>query len=412
MKTEPVRLPYGKLAYRTVDYATGGTRILQAADTLHFRLFSYDGLKGLSPIQQCKQTVGWSSAALKASARFFGNGSKPPGILTPVGGVSEQDLLNMRSAWEQANGGENQGRTAVLPSDWKYTALGISAKDAQFLESMQFVRSDIAAMFRVPAHMVGDTSKVSNNNVTEMNRGFVLDCLNPYLVKIEQEICIKLLGADPNRFVQFDTSERLRGDYKTVMDGIAVGRQWGLLSKNEAREQLGMNPSADDDADLTIIPVNMQNSARLTDTESLQDQPVGTDPNKGGVGDTSGMSSYSARYERSFSPLFTDAVGRSSARAKRDVDSLTPIFSPVLESIAELIEGEARVLFNLDAEWRYSGKVSREFLKSLSIRSVDWTAENKAETTQQEVKKAVRALRLGIYREAGAAVAERGLKDE
>jgi hypothetical protein len=124
------------------------------------------------------------------------------------------------------------------------------------------------------------------------------------------------------------------------------------------------------------------------------------------------MSSYSARYERSFSPLFTDAVGRSSARAKRDVDSLTPIFSPVLESIAELIEGEARVQFNLDAEWRNSGKVSREFLKSLSIRSVDWTAENKAETTQQEVKKAVRALRLGIYREAGAAVAERGLKDE
>ena len=412
MKTEPVRLPDGKLAYRTHDYSSGGTRILQAADTLHFRLFSYDGLKGLSPIEQCKQTIGWSVAALKASARFHGNGSKPPAILTPVGDIDEQDLINMRTAWEAANGGENQGRTAVLPSDWKYTALGINAKDAQFLESMQFVRSDIAAIFRVPAHMVGDTSKVSNNNVTEMNRGFVLDCLNPYLVKIEQEICIKLFNGDAKRFVQFDTSERLRGDYKTQMDGIAVGRQWGILTKNEAREQLSMNPSTDDDADITIIPANMQNSARLTDTESLQDQPIGTDPNAPAVGDTKGMRSYFAHYAKSFTPLFGDAVGRYSCRSKRDIDSLTPIFSPVLESITDLIEGEARSEFALDAEWHNSGKVARDYLKGLSTRAADWTAENKLEATRHEVCKAVRALRIGIYREAGATVAEKGLQDE
>jgi HK97 family phage portal protein len=175
LKTEPVRLPSGKLAYRTIDYATGGQRIIAAADVLHFRLFSWDGLKGLSPIQQARQTIGWSVGTLKSSARFFGQGSKPPGILTPVGQVSEEDLVNMRKAWELANGGENQGRTAVLPSDWKYQQLGISNKDSQWLESMQFSRTDISALFRVPAHMVGDTTRMSNNNVEGMNLSFVID---------------------------------------------------------------------------------------------------------------------------------------------------------------------------------------------------------------------------------------------
>jgi hypothetical protein len=324
-------------------------------------------------------------------------------------------MINMRTAWEAANGGENQGRTAVLPSDWKYTPIGINAKDAQFLESMQFVRSDIAAIFRVPAHMVGDVSKVSNNNVTEMNRGFVLDCLNPYLVKIEQEICIKLLGADPSRFVQFDTSERLRGDYKTVMDGLAIGTQWGIFTANYCLEQLGENPIGPE-GDIRLVPVNMQNAARLLDTESLQDQPIGTDPTaptptgttspqRGGVGDTKGMRS-------SFAPLFCDAIGRYSARSKQDADSLALIFGPVLEGITELIEGEARSQFNLDAEWHNSGKVTRDYLKGLTTRSIDWTPENKLEATQQEVRKAIRALHIGIYREAGATVAEKGFENE
>jgi HK97 family phage portal protein len=411
LKTEPVRLPTGKVAYKTTSGMAGNAaRIINAEDMLHFRLFSYDGLKGLSPIQQCKQTIGWSVGALKSSARFFGNGSTPPGILTPVGNVSDQDLNNMRKAWELANSGENGGRTAVLPSDWKFNAIGINAKDAQFLETMQFSRSDIAqGIFRVPAHMVGDTSKVSNNNVTEMNRGFVLDCLRPYLVKIEQEIAIKLLGASSTQFVEFDTSERLRGDYKTTMDGLAVGRQWGIYTTNYCLEQIGENPIGPE-GDIRLVPVNMQNADRLLDTESIQDQPVDVDPNAPGVGDTKQMRNYFAHYSKAYSSLFSDAVGRALTRSKRDIDTLTPIFSPVLDAITELMEEEARSQFCLSPEWHGSDKTTRDYLKSMSTRATDWAAENKQQITDTEIRKALRSIYIGIYRDAGAAVAERGLE--
>lgn len=408
LKTQPVRLPNGTLAYRTWSGSNSAAEsiIINAEDVLHFRLFGWDGLQGLSPIQLARQTIGWSSAALKQSGRFFGNGSKPAGLLTPVGTIDETQLVNFRKAWELANGGENQTRTAVIPGDWKYQAIGINAKDSQFLESMQFSRADICAIFRIPPHMAGDTSRLSNNNVQSQNLSFVIDTLLPYLTKIEQEIAIKLLGADPNRFVQFDTSDRLRGDYQSTMNGFAVGRQWGILTANDCREQLGMNPLEGDEGNLTWSPVNMQDSKRLLDTESIQDQPLNATPDI-----TPGMRSYFAQYVSGFLSIYKDAVGRVTARSKRDVESLTPILAPVLQSIAEPIESEARTQFRLSADWKASDKAQRDFIKSAASRSPEWTAEKRDEIASAELGKAIRTLYYAIFREAGAALADRSLND-
>jgi HK97 family phage portal protein len=421
LKTEPVRLPSpsSKLAYKTTSGSASGTaRIINAEDVLHFRLFSYDGLKGLSPVQQCKQTIGWSTGALKSSARFFGSGSKPPGILTPVGTVNDGDLSNFRKAWELANGGDNQGRTAVLPSDWKFTPIGISAKDAQFLESMQFSRADICAIFRLPPHMAGDTSRLSNNNVESQNLGFVLDTLRPYLVKIEQEIAIKLLNADPARFVEFDVSERLRGDFKTTMDAFAVGRQWGIFSANDCLEQLGKNPIPGPEGSITWAPVNMQDASRLLITESIQDQPV----NQPAVNEAEPVNDAKpaepiqarsfAKYTPAFLSLYKDAVGRLVTRSKRDIDTVTSILAPVVKSITELAETDARSQFKLDESWHVSDKCSREYLKSVSTRSTTWGAEARDTIAGEELGKCIRAVVFTTFREAGAAVAERGLSNE
>jgi HK97 family phage portal protein len=412
LKTQPVRMPDESLAYRTTsgqkNTTSNAARIVNAADMLHFRLFSWDGLVGLSPIKQARQTIGWSSAAMKQSARFFGQGSKPPGILTPVGSVDEDNISNMRKAWELANGGENQNRTAVLPNDWKYTAIGISPEDSQFLQSMQFSRTDIGSIFRIPAHMIGDTTRMSNNNVEGMNLSFVIDTLRPYLVKIEQEISIKLLEANPSRFVEFDTSERLRGDYASTMSGFAVGRQWGILTANDCREQLGMNPLPGDEGNLTWAPVNMQDASRMLDTESIQDQPIDAAP---APQETKGLRSYFAKYSSGFLSLFKDAVGRITTRNKRDADSLNQILAPVLQSITELIEGEARSQFRLNAEWHASDKTQRDYIKSLCSRAAEWKTEDKDAIASAELGKAVRSLYFAIYREAGASIATRELQD-
>jgi HK97 family phage portal protein len=272
LMTEPYRLPTGKLAYRTRQGMTAnGEPVddkmntewhhIDAADILHFRLFSLDGLVGLSPITLARQALGLTRAAEKFGAKFFGNGSKPGGVLTGPSDLDDPQLKEAKQAWEAAQGGSNQGRVAVLGGEWKYTQIGLSPEDSQFLATRVFQRAEIAAMYRVPAHMAGDTSKISNSSYEQMTLSFVSDTLRPILTRIESELNRKLLpqlGRKANKyFVKFDLAERLRSDHATTMAGISVGRQWSLLSVDEGRIALGMNPIGDD---TRLAPVNMMNA--------------------------------------------------------------------------------------------------------------------------------------------------------
>jgi HK97 family phage portal protein len=408
--TEPVRLPTGELAYKTrVGVKDGQTRIIKAADMLHFPLWSYDGLKGLSPVAQARNDIGLAIAATKYGAKFFGNSSKPGGILTPISQVSEEDMSNMRIFWEQANSAENQGRVSVLPNDWKYTALALSPDDSQFLQTRQMSRTDVAALFRMPPTKVGDTTRQSKASAEQENLSYVTDTLRPYLVRIEREIQRKLLPKDNSMFVEFDVSERLRGDFATTMQGFAVGKQWGFYTTNIVLEKLGENPIGPE-GDIYWAPVNMQNAARLLDTESIQDQPLDADPTKpivrpGAAAPTDEERNLFAAYIPSYSKLFIDAVGRASSRSKRDAEALTPIFAPVLESISELLLTEARSQFKLPDDWNPAQKAVRDCIKSAASRAREWSAEEKVKFASMELSKALRSLHFAIYREAGATLA-------
>ncbi len=300
--------------------------------------------------------------------------------------------------WELANGGENQGRTACLPTDWKYQSIGISPEDSQFLETRQMCRADIAALFGVPPHMVGDLSRLSNNNHENESLSFVIDTLRPYLVGIEQEIQIKLFDADPRRFCEFDVSERLRGDFASTMQGFAVGKQWGIFTTNYCLEKIGENPIGPE-GDIYWAPINMTNAANLLKVN----EPDETTPT------TPAMRSMFDHYVRSFSGMFCDGVGRISSRSKRDADSLSQVFSPLLGTLQEIVESEARAQFHLLDDWHASDKATREYLKGAVSRAVDWDAENKISITTAELGKAIRSIYFHAYREAGAAVAEIGL---
>lgn len=405
MKTKPVRLPNSKLAYETTSGLTNGQkRIIAAADMLHFPLFSWDGLQGLSPIGQARQTIGLARASEKFGSKFFGNGSRPGGLLTPVAELDEKEAINFREFWEKANSGENQGRVAVLPNDWKYTQLGLSPEESQFLETRQFTRTDIAALFRVPAYLIGDTSRLSNSNHEQMMLQFATGTLRPYLVRIEREIARKLLPEDGTLHVEFDVTELVRGDLKSTLEAYSVGRQWGFYSANQVRAKLGENPIGPE-GDVYWSPVNMQNAARLLNAESTLDQPAGAAP-------TPAQRSLFDAYLPAMTGVFSDAVGRVMTRRKRDAETLSPILRPVLESIASIVETEARTEFSLSDDWKPSGKVTADHLRSIASRAADWTPETRDEVTGAEISKAIRAIHIGIFREAGAAVALRDSQHE
>lgn len=279
MKTEPVRVRDGSLAFRTSDgMKNGASRIIAAQDVLHFPLFALDGIKGVGPVSAARETYALAKAAEKFGARWFGNGAHAPSILINKGPKPDlKQQQGFREDWHAAYGGSNANKQAILFGDWDVKTVGLSPEDSQFLATRNFQRADIAAMFHLNPHQVGDTSRLSNANHTQAQLSFVTDTLRPIIVRIEQEIKRKLLAKSPDLFVTFDLTERLRGDMQTTMQSYAVGRQWGFLTANEIREDLGMNPLGPE-GDVLWSPVNMQNSDLMMTTQSIQDAPLDDKP--------------------------------------------------------------------------------------------------------------------------------------
>ncbi|WP_433963654.1 phage portal protein [Tunturiibacter gelidiferens] len=412
--TEPKRDSNGDLVYQTTDgMAQGKFRVIASADVLHVPLFSFDGLKGLSPIQLARQGIGLARASEKFGARYFGNGAKPGGILSTSSDLDDPEMQAVKESWERTQGGENQGRTAVLPGSWTYTPIGISPEDSQFLQTRQFQRTELAALFRIPPHMVGDTSKLSNSNAEQSSLMFITDSLRPYLSRLEAELARKLLpviGRNSGRFfVQFDVTERLRGDFSTTMTGFATGKQWGFFSTNDVREDLGLNPIGPT-GDVYWSPVNMQNSARLLDTESLQDQPIGgPQPNPDGA-PTPAERSMLNRYSSAYITIYRDAFKRLIKREKRDFDTISALFKPVLISISEAAVSHAYgEVENRDTY--VSAKNIESVCRSMAKRAETFTEAELDAQAQQEFVKAIRSLHINTHRDAAAAAAEASITE-
>jgi HK97 family phage portal protein len=256
--TRAVRIPGKGLAYETQDGESGGAkRLINAADCLHVPLMSFDGIVGLSPIMQAARSLGMAAAAEKYGSRFFGNNATPQLALISKQKFKAEDKVKIRQDWETLQTGANQHRLAVLDQDLDLKILSVTPDEAQFLETRVHQRSDICAIFRVPVHMAGSEQKLSNSNVEQINLAFITDTLRGLLSRIEAELVKKLMPRDAGKnstlTVQFDLSERQRGDTAAQVSLISAGRQWGVLSANDGRRILGL-PAGTSSEDIGIHP--------------------------------------------------------------------------------------------------------------------------------------------------------------
>ena len=285
--TEPHRLDDGTLAFRTRQgQSEGQWKVLSANEVLHFVFLSEDGINAISPVRQARETLGLARAAEKAGAKLFGNGARPGGMLTGPVDLKPEQKEQAKDSWQRAHGGSNQGGTAVLAGDWKYTPLTLSPEDSQFIQTRVMQRTEIAAMWGVPPNMVGDTTRLSNGNWEQQNLSFVTDTLQPIVDVLEDEINRKLMPTVGRKagayFAEFDLTKRLEADFQTQMRGYALGKQWGWYNTNDIRRKLGENTIDDPQADVYLYPVNMANADQLpaqAETENINEQPV-IDPSK------------------------------------------------------------------------------------------------------------------------------------
>lgn len=233
--------------------------ILQPSDVLHIPGLGFDGLVGYSPIAMAKNAVGMAIACEEYGAKFFANGATPGGILEHPGIV--KDPAKVRESWNAVyQGSSNAHRIAVLEEGMKYTPIGISPEQAQFLETRKFQINEIARIFRVPPHMVGDLEKSSFSNIEQQSLEFVKYTLEPWLVRWEQAMVRSLLSKTEKEqyFIKFNVDGLLRGDYESRMNGYATARQNGWMSANDIRQLENLDRiSEKEGGDLYLINGNM-----------------------------------------------------------------------------------------------------------------------------------------------------------
>ena len=341
--------------YRLPD---GKQVVFPGERVFHVRGLSPDGIRGYSPIADfARRLVKMGLAVQEFGDNFFANGARPGGVLQHPGKLSDEAYDNLRSSWAGRHEGlSNAHRVAILEEGMTFQAVGTPPEEAQFLESMKMNRAQIASIFRVPPHMIGDLERATFSNIEQQSIEFKTYTMEPWLVRWQQAINTRLMveGERDTYFAEFVTDALLRGDTASRYAAHAIARQNGWMSANDIREIENMNPI--DGGDVYLIPLNMVPAG-----EGARGQGPGAseeeDPGGGGAGEQ-GAEEDDAPAERSVALRNGVEVRKAEWDAAAARHRLQTVYLPLYEDVAgRVVRREANDIGN--AAKRLLGKGKR-----------------------------------------------------
>ena len=241
----------------------------------HITGMSLDGIRGVSTITYARESIGLALATEGYGARFFGNDSRPGGVLEHPGKLSKEGRANLSASWEAAHRGiSNAHKVAVLEEGTTWKTVGISPEDSQYLMTREFQVTDLARWFNVPLHMIQETSKTTSwgSGIEQLSQAFVTYSLMPWLRRWEQAILKDIIVRSDVYFSEFLVDALLRGDTTTRYGAYATGRQNGWLSIDDVRGKENMNPAGVPGAKDYHVQVN------LVPVDQLRQMALPTDP--------------------------------------------------------------------------------------------------------------------------------------
>lgn len=256
-----VKLDGGKVIYSVRVPKQQDPVELGASRIIHIAGISLDGVTGVSPIRAAADVFSGAKAVQEFGVRFFSQGGAPGLVLSHPGRLSDQARENLRSSWRAMHEGLSKAhRLAILEEGMKLERIGLPPQDAQMIETRRYTSLEIARIFRVPPHMIGEHERgASYASVEQQAIDYVTHTLRPWAVRIEQSLTASLL--DPSNefpgqyYCEFLLDALLRGDTLSRYRAYAIGRQWGWLSANDVRVRENMDPI--DGGDTYLSPLNM-----------------------------------------------------------------------------------------------------------------------------------------------------------
>lgn len=237
----------------------GAHRRLSREDVFELRYASRNVLTPLSPIGLHRETIALSESCKQHGSKLFTHGARLGGLFSWKPKLSTEQLALYRDSFQATHAGpENQHKFAFLDQDVAFTPMSMSSEDAQFLQTRQYQRAEIAAIYRCPLPMIGDLTHATYSNHEQQALAFVVHTLRPWAVRFEQAIARDLLGgltAGVGVFAEHNLDGLLRGDINARYTAYTRGIQWGFLSPNDVRAMENLPPI--EGGQTYIVPANM-----------------------------------------------------------------------------------------------------------------------------------------------------------
>ena len=236
---------------------------IAATDVLHIPGLGYDGLCGYPVVRLLRETFGTAIAARDYGSRFFANDGRPGVAIEVPASMKLDAITNIRESWGAMHTGiQNAHKVAILREGMKLVPLGAAnARDAQLLENRSFDAREIANVFGVPAHKLGDPSRTAYNSLEAENQSFLDDTLDDWLCTWEQEMERKLLTEfekdAESHCIEFNRRALLRTNLTARGAYYSQAIQIGWKSRDEVREEEGDNPIPGGKGSEFVLPVNV-----------------------------------------------------------------------------------------------------------------------------------------------------------
>lgn len=224
----------------TVD---GCTRTFASYELSILLFESYDGILGRGVLHMARDVIATDSMAQRYNKKFYQNGSRLSGIVEIDTDANKNTRTKVREEF-RSYVTDDAFSVAVLDHGMKYTPLGISQADAQYIESRQFSVEEVARITGIPKHML-QVGKESYNSNAQQRIEWVTDTLMPYVTQWEQENTYKLLTSSQRKsgwYFRGNVAVLLRADPKTRAEFYDKMVQDAILCPDECRAMEERNP--------------------------------------------------------------------------------------------------------------------------------------------------------------------------
>ena len=262
--------------------STGTGKITLTKDEfVPFRMYSPGNPGGSqSPISALKQTLmeqiqadRFRTEVWASSGRFNAYITRPKDVEPWDDEQRSRFATAFREAW--GRGGENAGKMPLLEDGMEIKPYQFNAQQAQFAETKQLSREDVAAAYHINPSLIWHTSTQTYASAKDNARALYADCLGPILQMLQQRInsfLLPMVGADPNTYVEFDLTEKLKGSFEERASILqsAVGGPW--MTRNEARADNNLPPI--DGGDDLIVPLNVTEGGQASPRDTHMDEQV------------------------------------------------------------------------------------------------------------------------------------------